>query len=90
MIRQVVTSSSRSDNCSLKLESTKKIDKKWRKLQRYFKKKNDEKRYGRKLKRKYHATGHMVIGEDCKNKPDDFDGPMVYDAISARDPTFYR
>ena len=86
----MVTSSSRSDNCFLKPESTNKIDKKSQKLQKYFKKKNDENRFGKKLKQKYHATGHLAIGEDCKNKPDDFDSAMVYDAVSARDPTFYR
>ena len=87
---QVETSSSRSDNCFLKPESTKKIDKKWQKLQKYFKKKNDEKRFGKKLNHRYHAIGHLAIGEDCKNKPDDFDSAMVFDAVSARDPTFYR
>ena len=85
-----MTSSSRSDNCFLKPESTNKIDKKFQKIQRYFKKKNKEKRFGRKLKQRYHGTGHLAIGGGCKNKPDDFDSPMVYDAVSARDPTFYR
>ena len=85
-----MTSSSRKDNCFLKPESTNKIDEKWKRVQRNIEKKKDENSFGKKVKHVYHTSGHLAIGEDCKSKPDDFDSAMVYDAVSARDPTFYR
>ena len=90
IIFQVVSSSSRSDNCSLKPKSTKRIDEKWKIVQKNIKKKKDEESFGQKVNQVYHTSGHLAIGEDCKSKPDDFDSAMVYDATSARDPTFYR
>ena len=84
------SSSSRKDNCLLKPQSLNKIDKKWKRMQKYFKKKNNEKRFARKLKKIYHASVHLAIGKGCKTKPDDFDSAMSFDAASARDPVFYR
>ena len=50
----------------------------------------DENRFGKALKEIYHAEGHVAIGEECKNNPDDFDTPMLFSEVSARDPVFYR
>ena len=90
IIGWAVSPSFRKDNCFLKTESTNKIYKKWQRVQGFIKKTTDENRFGNALNKVYHAEGHLAIGEDCKNKPDDFDSPMVFSEVSARDPVFYR
>ena len=86
----MVSSSFRKDNCYLKPESTNSIDEKWQRVQRILTRYKDEDRFGGALNRVYHAVGHLAIGGDCKNRPDDFDSAMVFSEVSARDPVFYR
>ena len=86
----MVTPSSRSDNCVLKPEFTNEIARKFQRVEGRIKRTTDENRFGYSLERVYHAEGHLVIGEHCKNNPNDFDSPMVFSEVSARDPVFYR
>ena len=89
--KNLTSPSSRADNCTLAPELTARIDKKWRRVQRFIKQmRGTENRFGNGLKQIYHAEGHLAIGETCKNNPDDFPGTMVYSEVSARDPIFYR
>ena len=81
---------SRADNCLLTPKLTDRINRKWKIVQRYFRKKKEENKFGKALKHIYHSEGHLAIGETCKNKPDDFDSAMVFSEVSARDPIFYR
>ena len=90
IINWVVSPPFRSENCVLKAETTNRIDTKWKRVQGFFKKTTDENRFGNALNKVYHAEGHLAIGEECKNEPDDFDNPMVFSEVSARDPIFYR
>ena len=80
----------RSDDCVLNPEITSKIEKKLQRVEKMLLRMTDEIGFGEALSAIYHADGHLVIGENCKNKPDDFDNPMVYSEVSARDPVFYR
>ena len=89
-VQNLMSPSSRADNCFLTPKLTKRIDKKWKLVQRYFRKKKEENKFGKALKHIYHSEGHLAIGETCKNKPDDFDSAMVFSEVSARDPIFYR
>ena len=74
----------------MKPKSTKIIDKKWSRTQRYIKRKANEEWFARVLYKVYHAEGHLAIGEDCKNKPEEDDSAMSFSEVSARDPIFYR
>ena len=86
----MVPPSFRSENCVLKPKRTNEIERKLRRVEGQIKKMRDENRFGKALKEIYHAEGHVAIGEECKNNPDDFDTPMLFSEVSARDPVFYR
>ena len=67
-----------------------KIGKKFQRVMGIINKAKDENKFSRALSILYHSEGHLSIGENCKNKTDDFDSPMVFSEVSARDPIFYR
>ena len=74
----------------MKAELADETERKFKRIERLISRMTEENRFGMALSVIYHAEGHLVIGSNCKNKPDDFDSPMVYSEVSARDPIFYR
>ena len=84
------SSHSRKENCFIKQNNQTKIDRRWKRIQSHLKEQNNEESFGRVLESYYHGTGHKAIGLDCKPKPDDKPSAMEFDAVSARDPIFYR